>query len=137
MAAVCCSCFKPKQTECNDKLRSTTGEEVLRWQGRALAVDELIADIAQAEQKLTRNGALSPQARPVPTPTVGLASGPYATDSPDADAPRTSENPCSRLHSLPNETRLPRAVVRRVAAATTRAPESGRPGAHGTSGALG
>ncbi|MBS0330801.1 MAG: hypothetical protein JSR30_13170 [Proteobacteria bacterium] len=59
--------LQAKQTECNDKLRSTTGEEVLRWQGRALAVDELIADIAQAEQKLTRNGApVTSQARPVP-----------------------------------------------------------------------
>lgn len=46
--------LQAKQAECNDKLRTTTGEEVLRWQGRALAVDEMIADIAQAEQKLTR-----------------------------------------------------------------------------------
>jgi len=43
-----------KQAECNEKLRAVTGEEVLRWQGRALAVDEMIADIATAEQKLTR-----------------------------------------------------------------------------------
>ncbi len=47
--------LQAKQTECNDKLRAVTGEEVLRWQGRALAVDEMIADIAQAEQKLTRS----------------------------------------------------------------------------------
>ncbi len=47
--------LQAKQAECNDKLRRTTGEEVLRWQGRALAVDELIGDIATAEQKLTRN----------------------------------------------------------------------------------
>lgn len=49
--------LQAKQAECNDKLRTTIGEEVLRWQGRALAVDEMIADIVQAEQKLTRNGA--------------------------------------------------------------------------------
>lgn len=47
--------LQAKQAECNDKLRSATGEEVLRWQGRALAVDEMIADIAQAERTLTRN----------------------------------------------------------------------------------
>lgn len=47
--------LQAKQAECNDKLRAVTGEEVLRWQGRALAVDEMIADIAQAEQKLTRS----------------------------------------------------------------------------------
>lgn len=59
--------LQAKQAECNDKLRSTTGEEVLRWQGRALAVDELLADIAQAERKLTRNEApVTSQARPAP-----------------------------------------------------------------------
>lgn len=46
--------LQAKQAECNEKLRAVTGEEVLRWQGRALAVDEMIADIATAEQKLTR-----------------------------------------------------------------------------------
>lgn len=62
--------LQAKQTECNDKLRSTTGEEVLRWQGRALAVDEMIADIAQAEQKLTRNAPPdTSRARFVSTPT--------------------------------------------------------------------
>lgn len=47
--------LQAKQVECNEKLRAVTGEEVLRWQGRALAVDEMIADIATAEQKLTRS----------------------------------------------------------------------------------
>lgn len=62
--------LQAKQAECNDKLRTTTGEEVLRWQGRALAVDEFIADIAQAEQKLTRNvPSVTSRTRPVPNPT--------------------------------------------------------------------
>jgi len=58
--------LQAKQAECNDKLRRTTGEEVLRWQGRALAVDELIDDIATAEQKLTRNApSATSRTRPV------------------------------------------------------------------------
>lgn len=66
--------LQAKQAECNEKLRATTGEEVLRWQGRALAVDEMIADIAQAEQKLTRNAPSdTSRTRLVPHPTVGLA----------------------------------------------------------------
>lgn len=66
--------LQAKQAECNDKLRTTTGEEVLRWQGRALAVDEMIADIAQAEQKLTRNApSATSRTRPVPHTNAGLA----------------------------------------------------------------
>ncbi len=66
--------LQAKQAECNDKLRTTTGEEVLRWQGRALAVDEMIADIAQAEQKLTRNPpSATSRTRPVPYTNAGPA----------------------------------------------------------------
>lgn len=36
------------------KLRTSTGEEVYRTQGRALVLDELIADIEGAQQKLNR-----------------------------------------------------------------------------------
>lgn len=47
--------LQAKQAECNEKLRTTTGEEVLRWQGRALAIDEMLDDLATAERKLTRS----------------------------------------------------------------------------------
>lgn len=51
--------LQAKLAEREQKLRSAVGEEVYRTQGRALELDELIADIIKAEQKLTRS------ARPV------------------------------------------------------------------------
>lgn len=49
------SVLQAKLAEREQKLRTAAGEEVYRNQGRALELDELIADIAKAEQKLTRN----------------------------------------------------------------------------------
>jgi len=45
-----------KLKEREAKLRTAVGEEVHRQQGRALELDELIADIAQAQDRLNRSG---------------------------------------------------------------------------------
>jgi hypothetical protein len=39
------------------KLRTAVGEEVYRAQGRALELDELIADILEAQARLTRSAS--------------------------------------------------------------------------------
>ena len=46
--------FKAKLAESDLKLRSATGEEVYRAQGRAQAFAEMIDDLAKADEKLTR-----------------------------------------------------------------------------------
>jgi hypothetical protein len=46
--------LKAKLGDRESKLRTTVGEEVYRTQGRALELDELIADITEAQQRLTR-----------------------------------------------------------------------------------
>ena len=46
--------LQAKLGEVEAKLRTSTGEEVYRTQGRALVLDELIADIEGAPQKLKR-----------------------------------------------------------------------------------
>lgn len=51
--------LQAKLVERDQMLRKATGEEVHRAQGRALELDELIADITTAQQKLT------PSRRPV------------------------------------------------------------------------
>ena len=47
--------LQAKLAERDQALRSSTGEEVYRFQGRALELAELIGDITKAQQKLTRN----------------------------------------------------------------------------------
>lgn len=47
--------LQAKQAECDAGLRTASGEEVFRKQGRAVEISELIADITQAEQRLTRS----------------------------------------------------------------------------------
>lgn len=46
-------------------LRKQTGEHVFRAQGRSLELAELIDDITQAEQRLTRSQATPRASRPV------------------------------------------------------------------------
>ena len=46
--------LQAKLKERDSALRTAIGEEVYRLQGRATEVDELIADITQAQAKLTR-----------------------------------------------------------------------------------
>lgn len=43
--------------EADAKLRTATGEEVLRTQGRALALADLVGDIRDAQQRLNRSGS--------------------------------------------------------------------------------
>lgn len=47
--------LRAKLAEREQKLRTATGEEVYRNQGRALELDEMIAEVTTAQQKLTRN----------------------------------------------------------------------------------
>lgn len=47
--------LQAKLAESDLKLRSATGEEVYRAQGRAQAFAEIIGDLAKADEKLTRN----------------------------------------------------------------------------------
>lgn len=49
------SILRAKLSEREAKLRTATGEEVYRQQGRALELDELIADVTDAMQKLNRS----------------------------------------------------------------------------------
>ncbi len=46
---------KAKLAERDAKLRSAEGAEVHRQQGRALELDEMIADVTEAQAKLTAN----------------------------------------------------------------------------------
>jgi len=47
--------LKARQVERDTSLRRATGEEVLRAQGRALELSEIIADITEAGSRLNRN----------------------------------------------------------------------------------
>ncbi len=47
--------LRAKLAESDKALRTARGEDVLRAQGRAIELDELVADITEAEQKLKRN----------------------------------------------------------------------------------
>lgn len=47
--------LQAKLAERDQALRTSTGEEVYRSQGRALELAELIGDITKAQQKLTRS----------------------------------------------------------------------------------
>lgn len=49
------SVLRAKLSEREAKLRTTVGEEVYRQQGRALELDEMIADITDAMRKLNRS----------------------------------------------------------------------------------
>jgi hypothetical protein len=49
------SIYDAKLKERESKLRTSVGEEVHRQQGRALELDELIADITEAQQRITRS----------------------------------------------------------------------------------
>ena len=49
-----------KLAEANAGLRVLTGEEVYRQQGRALQLDELLENIADAQSKLTRTQPARP-----------------------------------------------------------------------------
>lgn len=51
------SILQAKLRDRESKLRSTSGEEVHRYQGRALELDELIADITEAQARRTRAAA--------------------------------------------------------------------------------
>ena len=46
--------LRAKLQERDSELRTKTGEEVYRAQGRASEIDKLIADITQAQARLTR-----------------------------------------------------------------------------------
>jgi hypothetical protein len=46
--------LRAKQSERDAALRTTKGEDVYRAQGRALELDELVADITEASQRLDR-----------------------------------------------------------------------------------
>ena len=48
------SYLEPKLAEADGKLRTARGEDIFRAQGAATALAELIADVAEAEQRLTR-----------------------------------------------------------------------------------
>lgn len=56
--------LRAKLAVADEKLRSATGEEVYRAQGRALALAEMIGDIEHAQQKL------NPPLRPVTSRTA-------------------------------------------------------------------
>ena len=47
--------LQAKQAERDAGLRTASGEEVFRKQGRAVEISELIADITEAERRLTRS----------------------------------------------------------------------------------
>lgn len=46
--------LEPKLAEADGKLRTARGEDIFRAQGAATVLAELIADIAEAEQRLNR-----------------------------------------------------------------------------------
>lgn len=46
--------LRAKQSERDAALRTAKGEDVYRAQGRALELDELVADITEASQRLNR-----------------------------------------------------------------------------------
>lgn len=46
--------LRAKLAERDEALRKTSGEDVYRTQGRALELDELVADITDANEKLNR-----------------------------------------------------------------------------------
>lgn len=55
--------LQAKLRERETKLRAAAGEEVYRVQGRALELDELIADITSAQLKLNRTSPTLPASR--------------------------------------------------------------------------
>jgi len=56
--------LRAKQSERDAALRTTKGEDVYRAQGRALELDELVADITEASQRLTRIRPSAPRTQP-------------------------------------------------------------------------
>lgn len=50
--------LRAKLAEVEGKLRTQSGEELYRTQGRAVQLDELLADIATADEKLTRSASV-------------------------------------------------------------------------------
>lgn len=59
------SLLEARLVERDGKLRTATGEEVFRAQGRAAELADLIRDITDAESKLTRNSRSTHQSTPV------------------------------------------------------------------------
>jgi len=53
--------LRAKLAERDEALRRTSGEDVYRTQGRALELDELIADITDASAKLNRTRPSAPR----------------------------------------------------------------------------
>ena len=56
---------RAKLSEVDAKLRTTEGAEMHRHQGRALQLDELIADVTQAHARLTTAQSVARPRRPV------------------------------------------------------------------------
>lgn len=56
--------LRAKLAERDEALRKSKGEDVYRSQGRALELDELIADIIEARKKLNLTQPPRPAARP-------------------------------------------------------------------------
>lgn len=55
--------LRAKVGHCDVKLRTETGEMLYRTQGRALELDEMIADITEAHQRLTTNASAAQRPR--------------------------------------------------------------------------
>jgi hypothetical protein len=55
--------LRAKLAERDEALRKASGEDVYRTQGRAVELDELIADIIDARDKLNRSMAARPATR--------------------------------------------------------------------------
>jgi hypothetical protein len=51
--------LKLKMVDCDEKLRTATGEEVYRRQGRSLELSELLTDIEDAEAVMNRSRVIS------------------------------------------------------------------------------
>lgn len=64
--------YRAKLAEVEGKLRTQAGEELYRQQGRAIQLDELIADITDANKRLTRSSPLASPTRKIAF-TEGLA----------------------------------------------------------------
>ena len=55
--------LRAKLVEVEAKLRSQSGEELYRTQGRALQLDELLADVTTADDRLNRSASVLKQAQ--------------------------------------------------------------------------
>lgn len=55
--------YRAKLAEVESKLRTQAGEELYRQQGRAIQLDELLADITDANKKLTVSKSANPRPR--------------------------------------------------------------------------